>query len=147
TVGLFVFAAILVFMGTIAQMDLGIWTVLDKYFRSLLVWVPLQLFVRFGQVFLFVPRDVTVPGSFPFPGGWLIGGLRMTNLLAAHLVRFKVSWKRAGILLIHSGILVMMVGEFVTGMFASEGRMDIDENGSSNLVYDTRYCEFAVVDT
>jgi ABC-type transport system involved in cytochrome c biogenesis permease subunit len=146
TVGLFVFAAILVFLGTIAQMDLGIWTVLDKYFRSLLVWVPLQLFVRFAQVFLFVPSNVSVPGSFPFPGGWLIGGLLMTNLLAAHLVRFKVSWKRAGILLIHSGILVMMVGEFVTGMFASEGRMDIDENGLSNMVYDTRYCEFAVVD-
>jgi ABC-type transport system involved in cytochrome c biogenesis permease subunit len=147
TVILFVFAAVLVFLGTIAQMDLGIWTVLDKYFRSLVVWIPLQLFVRFAQVFLFVSPQVSVPGAFPFPGGWLIGGLLMTNLLAAHLVRFKVSWKRAGILLIHSGLLAMMLGEFITGTFASEGRMDIDENGSSNLVYDARSCEFAVVDT
>ena len=147
TVVLFVFAVILVFLGTIAQMDIGIWTVLDKYFRSLLVWIPFQLFVRFGQVFFGVSSTAQLPGSFPFPGGWLIGGLLMTNLLAAHLVRFKVSWKRSGILVIHFGILVMMLGEFVTGMFAAEGRMDIDQNSSSNFAYDIRTSELAIGDS
>ena len=59
--------------------------------------IPLQLFVRFGQIFFGVSPDVYVGGSFPFPGGWLLGGLLLANLLAAHLVRFKLSWKRSGI--------------------------------------------------
>ena len=34
----------LVFVGTLAQVDDGIWTVVEKYFRSAFVLVPLQLF-------------------------------------------------------------------------------------------------------
>ena len=82
TVFLFVLAFILVFTGTLAQVDAGIWTVVHTYFRTLYVWVPLQIF--------FV-RSLHVPGGFFFPGGWLIGGALLTNLLAAHLVRFKLT--------------------------------------------------------
>lgn len=125
TVFLFVLAFILVFVGTLAQKYAGIWTVVHTYFRTLYVWVPLQVFF---------PSDVTVPGSFPFPGGWLIGGALLTNLLAAHAVRFKLSWKRSGILLIHAGLVVMMLSEFITGMFAVEGIMTIVQGSTSNYL-------------
>jgi hypothetical protein len=136
TVVLFVLAMFLVFAGTLAQIDLGIWTVVEKYFRSLYVWVPLRTFF---------PRRWDVPGGFPYPGGWLIGGLLMFNLLAAHLVRFKISWKRSGILVIHAGIVVLMVSEFVTGIGATEGNMIIVEGGSANFVQDSRNPELAVL--
>src|SRR4051794_36125226 len=79
TVTLFALSLVLVFVGTLAQVDNGIKTVLDKYFHTWAVWVPLQLFF---------PRSVHVPGGFPFPGGWTIGWALLINLLAAHLVRF-----------------------------------------------------------
>src|SRR5262245_49852063 len=116
TVVMFVLAIALVFMGTLAQVDEGIWTVLTKYFRTGIAWIPFQALVRFGQVFLGVSPNAQVSGSFPFPGGWLIGGVLLVNLLAAHAVRFKLTWKRSGILMIHSGLVLMMLGELITGL-------------------------------
>src|SRR5256885_1906896 len=146
TVVLFVLCMLLVFFGTLAQMDEGIWTVLHKYFRSVVAWVPLQVLVRFGQVFFGLPASARLPGSFPLPGGYVLGGLLLVNLLAAHLVRFKVTWKRSGILLIHSGLVVMMLGELVTGLFAAEGRMAIANGASANYTEDDHAAELAVVD-
>src|SRR5205823_3591661 len=96
-----------------------------KYFRSFFVWIPLQLFF---------PRSLQVPGGFPFVGGWSIGFALLFNLLAAHAVRFKLTWKRSGILILHSGLIVMMLGELVTGLFAVEAHMIIPEGWSANYV-------------
>ena len=81
----------LVFAGTLAQIDAGIWSVVHQYFRSYFVWIPFQLFVKFGQKFFEVPSDWTIPGSLPFPAGYTIGFALLFNLLAAHAVRFKLS--------------------------------------------------------
>ena len=58
TVALMALALGLVFVGTLAQVDEGIWTVVEKYFRSAFVLVPLQLFF---------PRAWHVPGAVPYP--------------------------------------------------------------------------------
>jgi hypothetical protein len=137
TVGLFALATMLVFCGTLAQVDAGIWTVVRTYFRTAYVWIPFQIFF---------PRSLAVPGAFLFPGGWLIGGLLLVNVLAAHAVRFKATWKRSGIILLHAGIIVMLVSEAVTGLYAVEGNMTIVEGGASNYVENTQAAEFAVVD-
>ncbi len=137
TVACLAMAIILVFAGTLAQVDQGIWTVVAKYFRSLWVFIPLQIFF---------PRSMAVPGGLYFPGGWLIGGVLLANLLAAHAVRFKLARNRAGILAIHAGLMVMLLGELVTGLFAVEGNMTIDEGGTCNYVEQIREPELAVVD-
>jgi hypothetical protein len=147
TVVLFAFSLALVFFGTLAQIDGGIWTVTYGYFRTWkIVWVPFQLLVEFGQVFFGVPRDLRVGGSFPFPGGYILGALLLANLLAAHLVRFKFTWKRAGILLIHSGLILLMLGELITGYFAVEGQMIIDQGETANFVTHNRWSELVVID-
>lgn len=138
TVVLFLMSFVLVFYGTWAQVDKGIWTVVNEYFRSAFVWIP------FNVILL---RSVDVPGALPYPGGWLLGGALLVNLLAAHAVRFKVSWRRSGILLIHAGIIVMMLGELVTGLWAIEGHMSIVEGNSSNFVERTGAPELAIVDS
>ncbi|HTU89355.1 MAG TPA: cytochrome c biogenesis protein ResB [Gemmataceae bacterium] len=160
TVFLFVLSMFLVFTGTLAMRDNGLWMTLSSYFRCFIAWIPLQVFVPFGQVFFGLPRTLHIPGSFPFPGGWLLGGALLVNLLAAHALRFtilkrakdsavllaarqttsvplrlllrvvhfvlfRIAWKRSGIVLIHSGIIVLMLGELVTGKFAVETRMPI----------------------
>lgn len=144
TVVLFVLSLLLVFFGTLAQIDVSIWTTVQKYFRSLVVWVPWQLLVHFGQKFFWLPSNLKVSGSFPFPGGWTIGGLLLANLLAAHLVRFKVSSKRAGILILHAGLILLMLGELVTGLFAVESRMTLAVGETVNFLDLSQKNELAI---
>ncbi|HWG46325.1 MAG TPA: cytochrome c biogenesis protein ResB [Gemmataceae bacterium] len=145
TVFLFVLSMILVFCGTLAMMDQGLFTVLSRYFRSGIAWIPLQLFVRFGQVFFGISPDAQVAGSIPFPGGWLIGAALLVNLIAAHATRFRFTLKRSGILLIHSGLIILMLGELVTGLFSVESSMTIPVGGSSNYVENFDSVELAFV--
>ena len=87
TVVLFAFAIFIVFAGTVAQVDHDVWGVVHHYFRSFFTWINFQIFF---------PRDIKVPGGFPFPGGWLIGVLLIANLLAAHGLRFKITRQTVG---------------------------------------------------
>lgn len=149
TVVLFALAVGLVFFGTVAQMDFGIWAVVDKYFWSWVVWVPFDLFHKFGTVFFaeHFPKDQPPwSGSFPFPAGKLLGLLMLVNLLAAHALRFRLTWKRSGVLLIHSGLILLFVGEFVTREFAVEQRMTIPEGKTVTFAEDSRNIELAFVD-
>ena len=133
TVALFALSMVLVFFGTLAQVDKGIWTVVDEYFRSWYVWVPFQLIATFGWKFFEFPSpSAQWGGSFPLPGGWLLGGIMLANLLAAHLTRFKLSWRRAGIITIHLGVILLMLGELVTGLYAVESRMVLQVGETTN---------------
>lgn len=138
SVVLFALSMVLILAGTLAQTSAGIWTVVDEYFRSVYVAIPFQLFV---------PEKVArIPGVLPFPGGLTLGVLLFVNLFAAHVVRFKPSWKRTGMILTHAGVLLLLVGEFVTGAFAREGNMSIREGATANYIEDTRSAELAVID-
>ena len=57
TVVLFALSMVLVFFGTLAQVDNGIWTVVDEYFRSWYVKVPFKLIAMFGWKFFEVPES------------------------------------------------------------------------------------------
>jgi hypothetical protein len=145
TVVLFVLSMILVWVGTMVQMDEGIFSAMHNYFRCFIIWVPFRVFVRFGQVFFGLPAGLDVKGGFPFFGGWTLGTALMINLLAAHIIRFKLSWKRAGIITLHVGLIVMMLGELYTGLFAVEGRMTIIEGKSANFLELPDYFEFVAI--
>ena len=138
TVVLFALSMFLIFAGTLAQVHAGIWQVMGEYFRTPVAWIELQLFV---------PEQLaTVPGRFPFPGGYLLMGLLILNLLAAHAVRFKFTPRRIGIIVLHLGVIVLLVGEFVTGLFAEEGLMTIYEGSYAQYVEDVREAELVVMD-
>jgi len=102
----------LVFAATLDQVNLGVWGVQEKYFHSLFVlWK--------------IPNtDIPLP---VYPGGYLLGGFLLVNLLAAHIYRFKLSWKKSGILLVHTGLILLLLGEFFTGLWQEEFNMSIKE--------------------
>jgi hypothetical protein len=137
TVMLLALAIVLIFSGTWAQIDMGIWSTLETYFRSFYVFIPFQIFL---------PRHWDVPGGIPFPGGYVIGGLLALNLIAAHATRFKLSRRKSGILLIHLGVILLIVGELITGLFAEESRMSIDEGQTVTFAEDTREVELALIE-
>lgn len=152
TVTLFALSIFLVLAGTLAQVGNGNWTVVDNYFRSAYVWIPFQIF--FKRSFL------ALPGAFLYPGGWLLGAFLLINLLAAHvgltikLIRARTSGRqfqtlmlqRSGILILHFGVVVMMVGELITGKYAVEGIMTIPVGKASNYLESQRNVELAIVD-
>ncbi|MCC5829404.1 MAG: cytochrome c biogenesis protein CcsA [Phycisphaeraceae bacterium] len=138
TIGLMALAMVLIFIGTLAQVQLGIWETVDTYFRSPMVWIDPRIFVP--------PQLLTASISIPFPGGMTIGGLLLINLLAAHAMRFKLSSRRIGVLILHAGLIVLLAGEFVTALKAEEGMMTIDVGSSSRYVEDIRTVELAVID-
>src|SRR5688572_22697415 len=130
TVVLLVLSLVLVFAATLDQVNLGIWAVQQKYFRSLFVlW-------RVG--------DVPIP---VFPGGYLIGGLLLINLVSAHVYRFKRSWRKAGIELTHAGLILLLVGELFTGLWQEDFQMAINEGDTKNYSESFREHELAIVET
>lgn len=169
TVVLFVLSALLVFFGTLAQKGQGVWTVVDSYFYSWFVKVEVKYLVEFAKVFIPGTRaDATSDWWFPFPAGKLIGWAMVINLLAAHTIQFfaifdgarkqaarsrstaaevmLVLLKRSGIFVLHGGVLVMLLGEYVTREFAVEQQMRITEGESANYAFEIRNCELAFVD-
>src|SRR5260221_9860120 len=87
---------LLVFLGTLAQVDLGLFKAQNEYFRS--------FFVFWG------PKGASWKIPW-FPGGYLVGGLLLINLLAAHIKRFKLTRVKAGIWMVHLGLILLLLGQ------------------------------------
>lgn len=145
TVVLFILSFILVFLGTLAQIDYGIGTVIKQYFRSVYVLIPFRVLYQFGETFFAWPKQYAPPGYFPYPGGLTLGLLLMINLLMAHLLRFKISLARSGVLITHAGLTLLLLGEFITAFFAVEGRMRIEEGETSDKVININKAELAII--
>jgi ABC-type transport system involved in cytochrome c biogenesis permease subunit len=73
----------------------------------------------------------------------LQGGLAGLVLLAGCWLVFK---KRAGIVLLHAGVGLLMLSELLVGMQAQEAIMFISEGDVANFAQDIREVELAIVD-
>src|SRR5207247_6794845 len=122
----------LIFAGTIAQVHLGIHEAQQRYFQSMFVWWPPE------------GRGFKIP---IFPGGHLIGAVLLVNLIAAHLKRFRWSWRKLGIHLTHVGLIIMLAGGLFTDLFAVESHMRLTNGETENYSEDMRHDELAVIDT
>lgn len=139
TVALLALSMALIFIGTLAQVRVGVWEAVHTYFRAPIAWVDPNLFIPASAAAL--------PFRFPFPGGATIGLLLLLNLLAAHAARFKLTARRTGIITLHAGLIVLLIGEFATALLADEGMMSIDEGGAASYVEDVRSTELAIIDS
>lgn len=138
TVVLMTLAMGLVFLGTLAQARIGVWEAVDTFFRAPIVWVdPATVVPTLGG---------GLGWRVPLPGGVTVGAALFVNLVAALVVRFGAMRARPGLLVVHLGLIVLLAGEFATGLLADEGLMRIDEGGRSRHVEDVRRVEIAVVD-
>jgi hypothetical protein len=117
TVVLLAFAIILVFIGTIAQADEGLYGAQAHYFKQWLV-VGANFFGHKIPLLL--------------PGGYLIGMLLLVNLVASHIYRFEFGMKKLGIQLAHAGVIVLLVGQLSTDFLARELQMRFTEGETRN---------------
>jgi hypothetical protein len=132
TVVLLILSMILVFIATLDQVNLGVWAVQQKYFRSLFVMARLP------------GTDLAVP---VFPGAYLIGGLLLLNLAAAHAYRFRLTWAKSGLWLTHFGLILLLLGELFTGLWQQDSLMRLDQGATKAYSESYLQTELAVIDT
>src|SRR6266436_1262570 len=103
--------------------------------------------IYFKSFFLyFTPPGTTLKLPW-FPSGYLVGGLLLVNLIAAHLARFKFTWKKAGIMVLHSGVILLLLGQLFTSLFQVESQMRLDQGETKNYSLSYYHDELAVIDT
>jgi hypothetical protein len=126
-------AMVLVFLGTIDQVNIGVYEAENRYFKSFLLFFTL-------------PRtDLRIPW---FPGGYIVGSLLLVNLVAAHLARFRWSWKKIGIVLLHSGLILLLVGQLFADIFVDlESQIRLDQGETKNYSESFYFDELALIDT
>ena len=115
---------VLTAFGTLYQVDHGLYLAQKKFFYS------------FGLLLF---------GFLPFPGGQLVIWLLGINLFSAALLqKYAFRWKKIGILLIHYGLLLLLVGAFTSYFFSKESFLPLYENGFANVSQDYKHFEVAL---
>jgi len=121
----------LVVLCTLAQTDLGTFGAVHVYMRSFVV----------RRFFPGIPFGIPV-----FPGGALVGTVLIANLTVALIKRFDFNFRKAGLWIAHGGLILLVAGEFSTGLFQVETNMSIEQGQTANFVESPRQMELAVTD-
>ncbi|MBI4663557.1 MAG: cytochrome c biogenesis protein ResB [Verrucomicrobia bacterium] len=108
---------VLVFLGTLAQVNEGLYAAQNRWFRTFFIWWGPQ------------GAQWTIP---VFPGGYLVGTVLVVNLVLAHLNRFQLTWKKLGIHVTHVGIILLLLGQLATDLLSRETQMSFAEGESRN---------------
>ncbi len=128
TVVLLSLSIILVFIGTVAQADEGLYQAQERYFKHWFV-VGAMMWGKHVPIIL--------------PGGYTLGVLLLANLIAAHIKRFKWAASKVGIHLTHAGIIILLGGQLATDMTQVESRMTFREGQAASYVENHRKHELA----
>ena len=115
---------VLVVLGTLAQKDLGLYEAQQRYFSCWITWF----------------------GFIPTPGGRTALFVMTFNLMFFMLKPVFWSFKKIGIIITHSGVLLLLIGGGVTAWFSTEGNMVIKEGETSNVVIDLFAKELVIID-
>ena len=115
TVTLLALSVLLIFFGTLAQVDEGLWKAQKIWFES---------YVVIGQHLQLFGWKFTVP---IFPGGYLIGFTFLAGLIAAFIKRFAWRRDKIGIHLTHAGVIVLLLGQLLTQELAVESYIEFKE--------------------
>jgi ABC-type transport system involved in cytochrome c biogenesis permease subunit len=128
TVILFALSLVIVLVGTLAQDEMNMLDVKERYFLS---WIaPLHIDDFFPQSFF--PHSKPIGLVLPFPGGALIGVLLMINLVAAKTTRFKIH--SSGTKLV-TGLAFIAFGLLIAGVIVSWGNSTDGLQGEPGIGY------------
>jgi hypothetical protein len=103
---------ILTLWGTVDQVQSGLYLAQERFFNSF--------------IFIFW-------GFIPFPGARLVLWVLFINLVCVASTRFVYRWSRAGITVIHFGLLLFFVAAFVTFHGVKESNITLREGEGTNV--------------
>ncbi len=130
TVTLLAFGILLVFVGTVAQADEGLYQAQSRYFKQWFVWG----ITMFGY---------KIP--IALPGGYLIGTLLLFSLTAAFIKRFQFTTKKLGVHLTHAGVILLLGGQLATDLFSRETQLRFEEGQTKSWSESSMEYELAFV--
>lgn len=139
SVYLLAFSLVLVFFGTLDQVHFGIYETQQRYFQSVIAFWHYPAEWPGGNVLGFL--------VLPMPGGYALGPLFLLNLLFAHFKHFRLSLKTLGIMMIHGGLVLLLIGQMLTDVLQRDYQMWIDEDGQSNYAESFRHNELVIIET
>lgn len=108
--------------GTLQQTDHGLFDTQQKIFNSVIFFEHLDL--GSGE------NPVQIP--IPLPGGYLLMTVLFFNILAGAIIKARKSLRFPGMIIAHSGILLLLVGGFVQYHFSTKGYMALSKGQSAN---------------
>lgn len=105
---------ILLVIGTIAQKDLGIYAAQKAYFDSFITFI----------------------GPVPFPGAATLLIILFVNMLMKFILFSEWQLNKAGTILTHFGVLILLTGGFTTALTTQEAYMVIEQGQTTNRIED-----------
>ncbi len=123
-----VFMTLITLLGTLYQVDNGLFAAKQKYFFSYAVIQPLS--ENFNIV---------------LPGGKLLMILLFINMTLGAIVKVKKRMRGFGLLVSHFGMLMLLLGGFVTHEMATDGNMVLYPGMKSNRVQSYREWQLEIL--
>jgi len=118
--------AALTWLGTLAQIEDGLWYVQKEFFESWGLIAELRL-SWWGNP-LFVGEDGEPwPLRIPMPGAYPVMALLFVNLIVGGLLRMKWQRRNAGVLILHLGMALLLLAGFVKLEYSNSGRVALYE--------------------
>jgi len=125
---LLIFLALLTWLGTLEQVNTGLFEVQKKYFES-----------------LYVIHHVG-PVGIPLPGAMLVMAVLFVNLILGGIVRIRKGAATAGIMVTHVGILLLLAAGYVKAYHAVDGHTTLYEGQASNTFDSYNRWEVAIIE-
>lgn len=126
TVVLLALLALLTYVGTLSQVEHGLFVSQQRYFNSWLVLHP----VRHLRI--------------PLPGGQTVMSLLFVNLLIGGFVRMRRTWRLLGVYVVHAGIALLLIGGLVTLRWSDDGYIALYEGDRANFFESHHLWELAI---
>jgi len=142
---LLVILGLLTWLGTLAQIEDGLWKTQREYFESwgLIAELPLSWW---GSELGTVDNQWVI--KIPLPGAYPVMILLFLNLLVGGMLRLKWQMRNVGVLITHVGIALLLVAGFVKLEYSYSGALALYESpksgeGISNRAYQSsRFVSF-----
>ncbi|MCA1903076.1 MAG: cytochrome c biogenesis protein ResB [Candidatus Hydrogenedens sp.] len=121
------FLMVIVFFGTLAQTEHGIYEIQKKYFESIFVLHWLGNYI-----------------PLPLPGGGLLMVLLLLNLFVGGVLLAPKSIKKPGMLIAHGGVILLILGGFWGEFWGDYGQITLFEGETKSTFEDTRRWEIYI---
>ena len=139
-VALLVLLGLLTWLGTLAQIEDGLWKAQKEYFESWFLIADLEL-GWWGQPVL---PDADGRGfvlRIPLPGAYPVMALLFLNLMVGGMLRMKWSLRNIGVLVVHIGISLLLLAGFVKMEFSYSGGLALFEYPTGDARDESRLYE------
>jgi hypothetical protein len=129
------FLLLLTWLGTLEQIEFGLYQTQKKYFESLVLLHdagPWQVSLPFVEG----SKGFTIPSfPVPLPGVNLLLSLLMVNLFCGGIIRLRKDVARVGILITHLGMVLMLAAGFVKFRFSNDGMLMVGPHETGRYYY------------